>query len=511
MKFADMNLHEATLSALEAMGFEEATPIQAETIPALMEGRDVIGQAKTGTGKTAAFGVPLVEAARNGKRGLVLAPTRELAMQVQQELQSIGKGSPFDVVCLIGGAPFNVQARAIQRHPKATIVATPGRIVDHLGRGTISLDDVSMFVLDEADEMLSMGFADELDKIVDAIPKERQSVMFTATLPPHVEKLAKKTLHDPATIRMGAGAAPDVRQGYCVVAGRDRVQAVQTIIEAEGPRATLLFCKTRARVEEIVNILPGSEALHGGMGQPIRDAVMRRFRSGDNKLLVATDVAARGLDVDDIDLVLHDEPAMDVDTYIHRIGRTGRAGRSGTSVLFIGPGKTKKLGPIRKAAGRLEEYTLPGEEELAVMRATRQLDELKEQVPSEASKALYHAAIESGMNPEEIALRALESMGTIAPPPEVIVEKPTALCIKVGTMDKVHAGAILGVMTNVGGLRADQVGRIDILEKMSVVEVPAEAMEQLCDTLGRARLSGRPLMPRPADDWRFKAAPTKKW
>ncbi len=508
LQFSDLPLREATQKAIEAMGFTETTPIQGEAIPALLEGRDLVGQAKTGTGKTAAFGIPLIEAAADGRRGLVLAPTRELAVQVQKELQAIGKGSPVDVVCLIGGAPFHIQARALERHPNAMIVATPGRIVDHLGRGTISLDDVSLLVLDEADEMLSMGFADELDTIVQALPKERQTVMFTATLAPHVEKLAKKALHDPVTVRMGAGAAPDVRQGFCTVAGRDRPAAIGKIIEAEQPRLTLLFARTRARVEELTNELLHlkAEALHGGMGQPQRDAVMKRFRSGQVQLLIATDVAARGLDVEEIDLVLHDEPAVDVDTYIHRIGRTGRAGRSGTSILFIGPGKIKRLGPVRRAAGRLEEYTLPDEAELAVIRSARLVQDLRDIEPTEAARIAFKEAVAAGMDPQDIAIRALESMMVPAPEPVEVV-RPGAVALKVGKMDNVHPGAIVGVLTNAAGMRASDVGRIDILEKMSVVEVPESDVQRVCDALGRVRLSGRPLLPRAADDWRFKAAP----
>ncbi|MGB1585507.1 MAG: DEAD/DEAH box helicase, partial [Thermoplasmatota archaeon] len=192
MKFSELPLHENVQSALEAMGFEETTPVQAETIPHCMNGKDVLGQAQTGTGKTAAFGIPLVEAAIKGKRGLVLAPTRELAKQVQRELQAIGKGSPVEAVCLIGGAHFGEQVRALERHPRAILVATPGRIVDHLERGTLHVDDMHIFVLDEADEMLSMGFADELDKIVERLPAERQTLLFSATMTQQVERLAKK-------------------------------------------------------------------------------------------------------------------------------------------------------------------------------------------------------------------------------------------------------------------------------------------------------------------------------
>jgi ATP-dependent RNA helicase DeaD len=388
-------------------------------------------------------------------------------------------------------------------------------VVDHLQRGTLTLDDIGIFVLDEADEMLSMGFADEVDRIVAALPKERQSVLFTATLASAIEKLAKKTLKNPVTVRMGAGAAPDIQQFYATVAGRERADAIARIMEAEEPRAALLFARTRARVDDLAQQLSGigSEALHGGMGQPMRDAVMRRFRSGRTKLLIATDVAARGLDVDEIDIVLHDEPAGDTDTYIHRIGRTGRAGRKGRSILFLGPGKTKRLGNLSRVAGRLDEYKIPDAGAIGRIRNTRLLTNLQEKEPTEEAQALLKRAVEGGMDVQDIALFALQHLlderGEVTEATPVVQGANGALALKVGKMDNVHAGSIVGVLTNVGGLNASDIGRIDVLDKMSVVEVPSAQMERLCQDLDGVRLTGRELKPRPADDWRFKAAPRR--
>jgi ATP-dependent RNA helicase DeaD len=507
-RFEDMGLSDETLSALEAMGFEEATPVQAATIPLLMAGRDVIGQAQTGTGKTAAFGVPLVEAARAGRRGLVLTPTRELAQQVQREIQAIGKGSPVDVVCLIGGARFGDQARALERHPNATLVATPGRILDHLEKGTLRLDALQIFVLDEADEMLSMGFQDELEAIVARLPTERQTVLFTATLAPAIERLAKKALRNPETVRIGKGPTTSVAQYFAQVKGNQRPLAVQHIMEAENPRATLLFARTRMRVDELVELLRGVQAdgLHGGMQQAQRDGVMKRFRSGQTKILVATDVAARGLDVDEIDLVLHDELAGDADTYVHRMGRTGRAGRTGTSIVFVGPGKIGRLNMIRSVSGKLKEYVVPDEAALADVRMARAIQELDEvEVVPAAHQALREAHAQ-GKSTEELVLKLLsERLTAPAPEPVAVVHETTGIALKVGTMDDVRAGAIMGVLCNAGGLRGEDVGRIDILERMSVVEVPGPEADRVCENLARVRLSGRPLLPRIADDWRFKA------
>ncbi len=504
MLFESLPIDSVTKRALEAMGFKETTPVQEQTIPALLEGRDVIAQAQTGTGKTAAFGIPLIEAAREGRRGIVLTPTRELAKQVQRELQAIAHGSPVDVVCLIGGASFQDQVHAIKRHPGAIFVATPGRVVDHLTRKTLRLDEMSILVLDEADEMLSMGFQDEVDAIVDTIPEERQTMLFTATLPPAIEKLAAKALKEAVQVRAGGGAAASsVEQCFALVAGRDKPRAIARLIEAEAPRAALLFARTRQRVEELAEEL-NAEALHGGMAQGQRDAVMQRFRDGRTTLLVATDVAARGLDVEEVDLVLHDEPAGDVETYIHRIGRTGRAGREGRSILFLRPGAMKRLHPIQKVAGRLEKIQIPTDDDLAALRSERIVQDLLDVEPvPEATDALALADA-AGLSFQEVAARALTLLLDV--PEEVEPAEAGALCFKVGTIDKVHAGSIVGVLTNVGGLRAEDIGRIDVLQRMSVAEIPASEMDRVCQALARATLSGRKLLPRPAEDWRFKAA-----
>ncbi len=521
MRFDALPLHETTLAALEAMGFEETTPVQEETLPVLLEGRDVVAQAQTGTGKTAAFGIPLVEAARDGRRGIVLTPTRELAKQVQRELQSIAHGSPVDVVCLIGGASFPDQVRALKRHPDAILVATPGRVVDHLQKETLDLSGMAALVLDEADEMLSMGFADELDAIVETLPEQRQTMLFTATLPPAIEKLAKRALRDPATIRarggQDKGAAATVEQCFALVRFHDRPDAVRRLLLSEDPKAALLFCKTRGRVEDLAEALRdvGAEALHGGMGQPMRDAVMKRFRDGRTRLLVATDVAARGLDVEDVELVLHDEPATDVETYIHRVGRTGRAGREGRSVLLLGPGGMRKLAPIQRATGRLQKIEVPTDADLAGLRRDRLVAELvglEETGPS--AQGVLDKAMATGLDARDVALRALELLAASQAEPEdedaggePDEDATAALALKVGLMDNVRPGDLVGMLANEGGLRGDQVGRIDLLPRMSVVEIPARELPRIIGALERTKVRGQWVRPREAEDWRFKAQP----
>ena len=517
MRFEELPLHDATKRALEAMGFEEATPIQAETIPALLEGRDLIAQAQTGTGKTAAFGIPLIEAARTGRRGLVLTPTRELAVQVQRELQAIGKGSPVDVVCIIGGAHFGDQVRAIQRHPDAIIVATPGRVRDHMGRGTIDLGAMSLLVLDEADEMLSMGFQEEVDAIIAALPQERQTMLFSATVPASIERLARSALRDPVTIRATGstrGAAKSVRQCFALVPPQQRADAVRRILAVEDPKAVLLFCRTRQRVEDLARELEslGADALHGGMGQPVRDAVMRRFRDGTTWLLVATDVAARGLDVEDIELVLHDDTAGDADTYIHRVGRTGRAGRTGTSIVLLTQGAMRHLAALQHVAGRLERYTVPDDAAIADAQATNLVAGLAAVEPGDVGRAMLERALAQGMELHDVAVRALELVAAAAATATPASAEPApdeqgsvGLALKVGLMDGVRAGDILGMLLNAGGLRPEDVGRIDILQRLSVAEVPAGQAPRLENDLQRQQLRGQWVRPRLAADWRFKS------
>jgi ATP-dependent RNA helicase DeaD len=518
MHFSELPLSPAVQSALEAMGFEEATPVQAETIPLLLSGRDLVAQAQTGTGKTAAFGIPLVEAARNGRRGLVLCPTRELAQQVQRELQAIAKGSPADVVCLIGGASFGEQVRSLKHHPDAILVATPGRIVDHLGRGTLDIGAITLLVLDEADEMLSMGFQDDLEAIVAALPTPRQTLLFSATISPDIERLAKKAMTDPAIVRSGAkgAAAAAVEQLYAVVAARERTDAIRRILAVEQPKAALLFCRTRERVEtlggELKSLSP--EVLHGGMEQRVRDAAMQRLRAGRTKLLIATDVAARGLDVEEIELVLHDEAAADVDTYIHRIGRTGRAGRSGRSILFLPPSGERRLRSVERVAGRIAHYKVPTDEAMAAAQAKRVLADLATAEPGPAATAVLAEAERTGLDLRVVALRALQRLlGAPAPSAAATGGAPgepepsggtIALSLKVGAVDGFRSGDVLGMLINEGGLRADQIGRIDILPQITMVEVPDAEATRLVGALHRAQFRTRRVMPRPAPDWQFK-------
>ena len=359
--FADLGLHPALLQALNDLGYEEPTPVQREAIPLLLEGHDLLGQAATGTGKTAAFALPLLQRLTEGKRGdrpvaLVLVPTRELCMQVSEALHRYGRGRDARVLPIYGGQPIYRQLRELKRGVDV-VVATPGRAVDHVQRGTLDLDAVEVLVLDEADEMLDMGFADDLEQILGAAPDDRQSVLFSATMPSKIAKIARKYLNDPVHVeiereRTAEGAAPRVRQEAYIVTRSHKPAALGRILDIEAPAAALVFCRTRAEVETLAETLNGrgyrAEALHGGMDQSQRDRVMGRLRSNTADLIVATDVAARGLDVEQLTHVVNYDVPSAPESYVHRIGRVGRGGRDGVAITLAEPREHRMLKTIER-------------------------------------------------------------------------------------------------------------------------------------------------------------------
>ncbi|HET7168272.1 MAG TPA: DEAD/DEAH box helicase [Candidatus Limnocylindrales bacterium] len=372
--FAALDLDARLLSAISDLGYEEPTPIQREAIPILLEGRDLLAEAPTGTGKTAAFALPVLQrieigAAREGHtRALVVVPTRELAMQVAEAFHVYGKGLGARVVPVYGGQPIGQQLRGLRRGVDV-VVATPGRAVDHLKRGSLSLDEVGMVVLDEADEMLDMGFAEDLDTILSATPSERQTALFSATISATITRIAKRHLRDPARITVhadrpaGDGAAR-VRQTAYVVRRTDKLAALCRILDVEDPASALVFARTRGEVDDLAEALSSrghdAGALHGGMAQEARDRMMGRFRDGSLDVLVATDVAARGLDIEHVSHVVNYDVPSDPDAYVHRIGRTGRAGREGVAITLVEPREHRLLRNIEAATKtRLDIARLP--------------------------------------------------------------------------------------------------------------------------------------------------------
>ncbi|HET6229004.1 MAG TPA: DEAD/DEAH box helicase, partial [Longimicrobiaceae bacterium] len=362
--FKDLGLSGEVLAALEALGYEEPTPIQTQAIPILLEGRDVIGRAATGTGKTAAFALPLVERIRpdrSGVKALILAPTRELAVQVAEAVHKYGARRRVSVLAVYGGQPIERQLQPLRRGVDV-VVGTPGRILDHIRRRSLDLSNVDYVVLDEADEMLDMGFIEDIEAILTETPAARQTALFSATFPPRIADLAKRHMRDPERITVKAAPmeTPLVRQVAYTVPRPYKLEALGRILDLEAPTSAIIFCRTRNEVDELNEALTvrgyRPEALHGGLNQTQRDRVMRRFRDGTADLLIATDVAARGLDVEHVSHVFNYDIPQTPEAYVHRIGRTGRAGREGTAISIVQPRERQLMRAIERLVGRPIEH-----------------------------------------------------------------------------------------------------------------------------------------------------------
>jgi ATP-dependent RNA helicase DeaD len=367
--FAEFALSAEVNRAIGEMGFVRPTEIQSGVIPLLLDGRDVIGQAQTGTGKTAAFGIPLIEGIDeklNYIQALVLAPTRELAIQIAEELRKIGRYLPdIRVATIYGGASYGRQFEDLKGGAQV-VVGTPGRVLDHIGRGTLKLDNVDYLILDEADRMLDMGFLPDVERILRRTPRDRQTALFSATVPTVIRVLARRYMFEPASVHVQPQqvTVEEVEQLYYEVAERDKVDGLVSLIERDSPERAMIFRQMKVGVDRLVAQLKrrglAAEAIHGDMSQRTREHVLRDFREGKLTYLVATDVAARGLDIPEVSHVFNFDIPDDSEAYVHRIGRTARAGRSGRAVTFVGEWDAEKLPPIQRLVGnRLERKILP--------------------------------------------------------------------------------------------------------------------------------------------------------
>ena len=358
MKYSESNVNKNILKALDEIGFVDMTPIQEKAIPVLQSGKDIIGQAQTGTGKTASFGIPMIEAIDkkcNGIQGLVLCPTRELAIQAAEEIKKMSKYMPHvGVVAIYGGQDIGRQFRLL-RGQVNIIVGTPGRIMDHMERGTIAFPELKMLVLDEADEMLNMGFREDIEEICKELPEERQTALFSATMPQEILEITEEYQKDAELVRVEAEemTVTAIKQSYYIIKGREKDTSLCRLIDYMSPKRALIFCNTKRKVDQLTLVLKAkgysAEAIHGDLSQHQRDRVMNLFRNGNLELLLATDVAARGIDVDDVDMVFNYDMPQDMEWYVHRIGRTGRAGRRGKAISLITAREQYKI-------DSLEEY-----------------------------------------------------------------------------------------------------------------------------------------------------------
>jgi ATP-dependent RNA helicase DeaD len=390
VSFADLELPDAIMKAVSELGFEEPTPIQSLAIPLLRDKKDVIGQAHTGTGKTAAYGIPIIESVDTSAKkpqALVLCPTRELAIQVSEELRKLAAYRKGVVILPVyGGQPIERQLHAL-RSGVQVVIATPGRLLDHLDRRSIDLSFVRLVVLDEADEMLDMGFRDDIEAILKRVPAQHQTVLFSATMSQQILDLSKKYLKEPRTVKVihDQLSVPKIEQSYIEVRDSGKVDALSKVIDLYNPGLTLVFCNTKRRVDDLVGHLQArgylAEGLHGDMNQSQRERVMAKFRAGGIDILVATDVAARGIDVEDVELVINYDVPQDPEYYIHRIGRTARAGKSGRSLTFVTGKEMWKLRDIQRYAKiKIGQQTLPRSQEISARKAELLSEKVRKQI-----------------------------------------------------------------------------------------------------------------------------------
>jgi ATP-dependent RNA helicase DeaD len=518
--FGALGLSPAIVGAVTALGYEEPTPIQKEAIPVLISGADMLGQAATGTGKTAAFALPLLDRlAQDGKagrgkvRGLVLVPTRELAMQVAEALHKYAKGSNLNVVPVYGGAPMDHQIRALRRGTEV-VVGTPGRVLDHLRRKTLDLSLVQVLVLDEADEMLDMGFAEDIDAIVSETPETRQTALFAATFAPRIMQIAGRHLKTPKKVQIAQekrapGKLPRIRQVAYIVGKGQKIGALNRILDFESPKSAIIFCRTRLEVDELTDTLNahgyGAQALHGGMVQKQRDRVMQLFRTEKADILVATDVAARGLDIDHVSHVVNFDLPTAPEVYVHRIGRTGRIGREGVAITLVSPREQRFLQYVeRLTKQKIEIGKLPSEADLRKRRlestkealrtrvAAGGLDDLRELVESLAQEFdildIAAAAVAMANEGSEKAAAAVE------PDPEEVADRTsgrlTLLRISVGKEESIRPADLVGAIAGEAGVPSRVIGAIKIHDDYSLVEVPEELAERIIEALKRTQIRG---------------------
>ncbi len=541
--FAELGLDAALVGALEKLGYEEPTAIQREAIPPLLAGRDVLGQAATGTGKTAAFALPLLH--RIGRsalehravRALILVPTRELAMQVAEAVHRYGRALEVRVLPIYGGQSIAQQLRALQRGVDV-VVATPGRALDHVRRGTLKFDAVETVVLDEADEMLDMGFAEELEAIIAAIPAERQTALFSATMARRITGIAKRHLRDPVRVTIAAetvpkGGAPRVREVAYVVQRRHKAAALARVLDMEGAAATIVFCRTRLEVDELTQTLGargyGAEALHGGLSQEQRDRVLRRFRDGASDILVATDVAARGLDIESVSHVVNFDAPSSPDAYVHRIGRTGRAGREGVAITFAEAREHRLLRNIEAHTKRkIALESVPTVHDLRVRRLELTRTALEETLES-GELAPYRSVVESLAGEYDVidiaaaAVRVAdrardgaaadeEEIPKVSAPPLLARRATRAAPAKRkavrtnGDITRIHIGVgrnagirpadLVGAIANEARIDSREIGAIDIADRFSLVEVPAAAADAIINALRGTTIRGKKVLVR---------------
>lgn len=507
--FGDLQLSKKVLSAIIEMGFEEPSPIQSRTIPVAIEGRDLIGQAQTGTGKTAAFGIPMIERLIDSRQiqALVLTPTRELAIQVAEELTKIGKFKRIKVLPIYGGQPIDRQIRALKQGVQI-VIATPGRLIDHIRRKTIKLASVKQVVIDEADEMLDMGFIEDVENILDDISTERQTMLFSATMSKEIMALTEKYMRDPIAITTSKEqiTVPLIDQVYYET--RDKLDGLCRVLDAETTGQCIIFGRTKKGVNDLTASLQArgymADGLHGDLSQSQRDRVMKKFREGNLEILVATDVAARGLDIEHITHVINYDIPQDPESYVHRIGRTGRAGKRGIAITFIEPREFRQLKLIEKATkARIYRRHLPTLSDIM----ERRRDLIKHQITQtieQGNYTDYHAIvveIANDYDPVDIAAATIklfqegfrerqEEKPALALTQTGASEGMVRLFMNVGRSQNIRPEDIIRSVAEEAGIPGNVIGLINIYDKFTFLEVPTDVAERVLAVMHRSTIKG---------------------
>ncbi|MEO6604852.1 MAG: DEAD/DEAH box helicase [Aeromicrobium sp.] len=535
--FADLGLIEPLVRVLSSLGYETPTPIQERAIPSLLEGKDVVGLAQTGTGKTAAFALPIlqrIDPTNRKTQAIVLAPTRELALQVCEAIAAYAANIPgIRVLPIYGGQGYGFQLQGLKKGAHI-VVGTPGRIIDHLERGSLDLTSLEYLVLDEADEMLNMGFADDVERILADTPEYKQVALFSATMPRQIRSLAKKYLHDPVDIATpkATTSTTTVRQRWIQVSHHHKFDALTRLLEVETGDAMLVFTRTKSSTEELAERLRGrgysAAALNGDLAQAQRERTVSQLKAGAVDLIVATDVAARGLDVERITHVINYDIPHDTEAYVHRIGRTGRAGRSGDAILFVTPRERRMLSAIEKVSGRpVEEMSVPSAEEVNVRRSARFAQAITDNLGSPQFHA-YRTLVEEYVTENDVSMTdaaaALAVMSQsdkdffLRPDPpksaprertwaqdgesrrkpagfdrsdRLPAEGSAVYRVAVGKRHKIGPSAIVGALANEGSLKRSDFGKITLGTDHSLVELPADLPAAVFEALANARISGK--------------------
>ena len=517
MKLDELNIDERILRAIEDMGFEETSPIQTQAIPAVCEGIDVVGQAQTGTGKTAAYTIPMlmkIDPQIKKPQAIVLCPTRELAVQVAEEIRKLAKYmSDIKVLPVYGGQEIVRQIKSLKTGVQI-IVGTPGRVMDHMRRKTVKFDNINMVILDEADEMLDMGFREDMETILTETPEDRQTVMFSATMPKAIMDIARNFQKDARIIKVVRKelTVSNIEQFYYEVRPKNKTEVLCRLIDIYNPRLSVVFCNTKRQVDELISELKGrgyfADGIHGDMKQQQRDRVMDDFRSGKVDILIATDVAARGIDVDDVDMVFNYDIPQDEEYYVHRIGRTGRAGRSGMALSFISGKEVYKLKDIeRYCKTKILAKPVPSLDDVKNTKLDNMFDKIRQTIEEGGLTDMVNL-VEEHVNQEEytsmdMAAALLKMLiGDTLDREDEVEEfhfdtdkddsRMVRLFINIGKKDKIKPANILGAIAGESGMPGKLVGAIDMMDNYTFVDVPAIHAEKILKAMNdNVQIKGR--------------------